>query len=144
MAVRIDAVDEPSDEVLVALNALLPQLNPAIVPPDRHRLARLVADPAVTLLVGKDGDAIVGTATVIAYTSPAWTKARIEDVVVDQSARGQGVGRALVDACIELAGARGCTIVELQSKRSRVEANRLYQEMGFELRDSNFYRMTLR
>jgi len=144
VAVRIETVAEPSDEVLVALNALLPQLNPAIVPPDRHRLARLVADPAVTLLVAKDGDAIVGTATVIAYTSPAWTKARIEDVVVDQSARGQGVGRALVDACIEVARARSCTIVELQSKRSRVEANRLYQEMGFELRDSNFYRMTLR
>ena len=144
MAVRIDAVDEPSDEVCVALAALLPQLNPAIVPPDRQRLAKLIADPAVSLLVARDGDTIVGTATVIVYTSPAWTKARIEDVVVDQSARGQGVGRALVDACIEIARGKGCTIVELQSKRSRVEANRLYQEMGFELRDSNFYRLTLR
>jgi len=144
VAVRIDAVDEPSDEVRVALAALLPQLNPAIVPPDRQRLAKLIADPAVSLLVARDGDTIVGTATVIVYTSPAWTKARIEDVVVDQSARGQGVGRALVDACIEIARGKGCTIVELQSKRSRVEANRLYQEMGFELRDSNFYRLTLR
>ena len=50
----------------------------------------------------------------------------------------------MVDACIEIARQQGCMIVELQSKRSRVEANRLYQEMGFELRDSNFYRMTLR
>lgn len=140
---RIEAVDEPSDEVRKALAGLLPQLNPAIVPPDAGRLAKLISDPAVKLLVARDADSIVGTATVIVYTSPAWTKARIEDVVVDQSARGQGVGRALVDACIEIARGRGCTIVELQSKRSRVEANRLYQEMGFELRDSNFYRLKL-
>ena len=144
MAVRIAVVDEPTDEVRAALATLLPQLNPAIVPPDAGRLAKLTADPAVKLLVARDGESIVGTATVIVYTSPAWTKARIEDVVVDQGARGKGVGRAVVDACIEIARQQGCMIVELQSKRSRVEANRLYQEMGFELRDSNFYRMTLR
>lgn len=144
MAVRIGIVDQPSDEVRTALAALLPQLNPAIVPPDNTRLSKLISDPAVKLLVARDGESIVGTATVIVYTSPAWTKARIEDVVVDQSARGKGVGRALVEACIEIARERGCAIVELQSKRSRVEANQLYQEMGFELRDSNFYRKTLR
>ena len=143
MAVRIGIVDQPSDEVRTALAALLPQLNAAIVPPDNTRLSKLISDPAVKLLVARDGESIVGTATVIVYTSPAWTKARIEDVVVDQSARGKGVGRALVEACIEIARERGCVIVELQSKRSRVEANQLYQEMGFELRDSNFYRKTL-
>jgi len=141
---RIDVVDEPDDEVREALAALLPQLNPAIVPPDTARLAKLLADPAVKLLIARDGSAIVGTATVIVYTSTAWTKARIEDVVVDHAARGKGLGRALVEACIEVARGKGCTIVELQSKRSRVEANRLYLEMGFELRDSNFYRMRLR
>jgi len=142
--VRIEVAEQPSKELEAALAELLPQLNPAIVSPDAARLAKLITDPAVKLLVARDGDSIVGTATVIVYTSPAWTKARIEDVVVDQSARGQGVGRALVDACVEIARERGCTIVELQSKRSRVEANRLYQDMGFELRDSNFYRLPLR
>ena len=143
MAVRIEVVEQPSKELEAALAGLLPQLNPAIRPPDAGRLAKLLADPAVRLLVAREGDTIAGTATVIVYTSPAWTKARIEDVVVDQSARGKGVGRALVDACIAIARERGCAIVELQSKRSRVEANRLYLEMGFELRDSNFYRLKL-
>jgi GNAT superfamily N-acetyltransferase len=86
----------------------------------------------------------VGTAAVVVYTTPIWVKARIEDVVVDQAARGHGVGEALVKACIEVARTRGAGIVELQSARSREAANRLYPRLGFELRDSNVYRLNLR
>ena len=106
-------------------------------------LAALLADPASTLLIAKEGAAIVGTATVIVYTSPAWVKARIEDVVVDQSARGRGVGEALVRACLSVARKRGASVAELQSARRREAANRLYPRMGFELRETNVYRITL-
>jgi ribosomal protein S18 acetylase RimI-like enzyme len=71
-------------------------------------------------------------------------ESRLEDVVVDESARGRGVGEALVKECIEVARSRGAAIVELQTARSRAAANRLYERMGFERRDSNPYRMTLR
>jgi ribosomal protein S18 acetylase RimI-like enzyme len=81
---------------------------------------------------------------VVVYTTPIWVKARIEDVVVDQTAREQGVGEALVRECIEMARRRGAGIVELQSARSREAANRLYPRLGFELRDSNVYRLNLR
>ena len=139
----IEAAGEATEEVRKALAALLPQLNPSITPPDDERMRKLLADPGVTLLVARDDDRIVGTATVIVYTSPAWTKARIEDVVVDGAARGRGIGEALVVACIEHGRRRGATLVELQSRQSRVEANRLYQRMGFRLVDSNLYRMSL-
>jgi ribosomal protein S18 acetylase RimI-like enzyme len=143
MTVRIEAA-EATPELRDALAALLPQLNPLLPIPSLDHLAAVVADPATTLLVARDGPLIVGTAAVVVYTTPIWVKARIEDVVVDQAARGRGVGEALVKACIEVARTREAGIVELQSARSREAANRLYPRLGFELRDSNVYRLTLR
>lgn len=144
MSIRIEAAAEATPALRDALAALLPQLNPSLPIPSLDHLAAVVADPAATLLVARDGPQIVGTAAVIVYTTPIWVKARIEDVVVDEAARGRGVGEALVKACIEVARGRGAGIVELQSARSREAANRLYPRLGFELRDSNVYRLSLR
>ena len=143
MTLNIEAATEVNAELERALAVLLPQLNPALAMPSRAHLAALLADPASTLLIAKEGAAIVGTATVLVYTSPAWVKARIEDVVVDQNARGRGVGEALVRECLNVARKRGASVAELQSARRRQAANRLYPRMGFELRDSNVYRITL-
>jgi len=143
VTLRIEAATEPTAELERAMGALLPQLNPSLAGPSRAQLTALLADPAITLLVASDEGAIVATATVIVYTTPAWVKARIEDVVVDENARGRGIGEALVKRCIEVARARGARVVELQSARRREVANRLYPRMGFELRESNVYRMTL-
>jgi GNAT superfamily N-acetyltransferase len=131
MTVRIEAVTEATPELRNALAMLLRQLNPSLPVPSLEHLAAMMADPAATLLVARDGPRIVGVATVVVYTTPIWLKARIEDVVVDQAARGRGVGEALVRECIEVA-------------RLREAANRLYPRLGFELRDSNVYRLTLR
>jgi ribosomal protein S18 acetylase RimI-like enzyme len=144
VTVRIEAATEATAELRGALAALLPQLNPALPIPSLDHLAAVVADPATTLLIARDGAAIVGAAAVVVYVTPIWRKARIEDVVVDQAARGRGVGEALVKECIEVARRGGAGIVELQSARSREAANRLYPRLGFALRDSNVYRMTLR
>jgi len=103
--VRIEAVTEATPELHAALARLLPQLNPRLTVPDMDRLRRLVADPAVTLLVARDGDEIVGTTTVIVYTTPFWIKARLDEVVVDGGARGKGVGEALVQASQARGGA---------------------------------------
>lgn len=144
MTVRIEAATEATPELRDALAALLPQLNPALPIPSLDHLAEVVADPATTLLIARDGAAIVGAAAVVVYVTPIWRKARIEDVVVDQAARGRGLGEALVKECIEVARRGGAGIVELQSARSREAANRLYTRLGFALRDSNVYRLTLR
>ena len=140
---RIEAATEATQELLDALTSLLPQLNPQLKPFTMERLSTVIGDPATTLLVVRDDGRIVGVAAVLVYATPAFVKARIEDVVVDEHARGKGVGEALVRRCLEVARERGAEIVELQSARWREVANRLYPRLGFELRESNLYRLNL-
>src|SRR5713101_4977931 len=140
---RIEAVTKVTSEIHDALSRLLPQLNPRLVLPGRERLERLIEDPDVVLLVAREGTQIVGTTTVIVYTTPFWIKARLDEVVVDESARGKGVGAALVKASSDLAREKGVEVVELQSGVQREEANRLYPRMGFKLRETNVYRIVL-
>src|SRR5260370_34947748 len=123
---------------------LLPQLNPSLPIPSLEHLAAMMADPAATLLIARDGPLILGTAAVVVYVTPIWVKARIEDVGVGQAARGRGRGEALVRACIDVARGRGAGVVELQSARSREVANRLNPRLASEHRDSNFYRLNRR
>jgi ribosomal protein S18 acetylase RimI-like enzyme len=70
-------------------------------------------------------------------------KAWIEDVVVDDAARGHGVGEALNLAAIEESRKRGAKNVSLTSRSSREAANRLYQRLGFEPYETNLYRFVL-
>jgi ribosomal protein S18 acetylase RimI-like enzyme len=141
--VQIVPATDVTSELERAMGSLMPQLNPALVAPTHAELAAVLADPAATLLVAVADEAIVAIATVIVYTTPVWVKARIEDVVVDEAARGHGVGEALVRECLNVARKRGAQVVELQSARRREVANRLYPRIGFEKRESNVYRMTL-
>jgi GNAT superfamily N-acetyltransferase len=128
-----------------ALAHLLPQLNPTLPVPDIARLRRLIADPAVTLLIARDGEEIVGTTTVIVYTTPFWIKARLDEVVVDAAARGKGVGEALVRAALEIGREQGAQVAELQSGRGqqRDAAHRLYDRLGFKIRDTDVMRIVL-
>lgn len=142
---RVEAVTEASPELHAALARLLPQLNASLPVPDMARLERLIADPGVTLLVAKDGDEIVGTTTVIVYTTPFWIKARLDEVVVDASVRGKGVGEALVKAALDVGRDKGAQVAELQSGRgaNRDAAHRLYERLGFAIRDSDVMRIVL-
>jgi GNAT superfamily N-acetyltransferase len=143
VGLHIEAATDVTPELEEALALLLPQLNPKIQAPTANRLRELIASESVTLLIASDDAAIVGTATVILYKTPAWNKALVEDVVVDEAARGRGAGEALVRACIDFARKSGAQMVELQSASFREAANRLYPRLGFERRDTNFYRLTL-
>ena len=141
--VRIETVTEATLEVHAALAHLLPQLNSELPVPTPARLQALVRDPAVTLLLARDGHDFVGTATVIVYTTPFWIKARLDEVVVDEAARGKGVGAALVSAALDVGRQKGAQVAELQSGVWRGAANRLYPRMGFKLRETNVYRIVL-
>lgn len=145
VTVRIEAVSAVSPELHASLAQLLPQLNPKLTVPDIGRLQRLVADPAVTLLIAKEGDEIVGTTTVIVYTTPFWIKARLDEVVVDSNARGRGVGEALINAALDVGRQKGAQVAELQSGRgeNRQAAHRLYERLGFKIRDSDVMRIVL-
>lgn len=97
---------------------------------------------SVLFLATIDGS-IVGSLTLALYAIPTGLKAWIEDVVVDEAASGQGIGEALNQAAIEEARRRGSKDVSLTSRPSREAANRLYQRIGFERRETNVYRYKL-
>jgi len=100
------------------------------------------SDDTVLFVARVDG-VILGSLTLAFYRIPTGTKAWIEDVVVDTDARGHGVGELLNRAALDEARARGAKDVSLTSRPSREAANRLYQRIGFEPRDTNVYRYTL-
>jgi len=140
----VEAVEQVTPELVGAFDRLIPQLSRSSPPPDAERLGEIVASPACTLLVARDrAGTIVGSLTLVVFPIPTGTRAWIEDVVVDEAARGSGVGAALNQAALDHARSRGAKTVDLTSRPSREAANRLYQRLGFEPRETNVYRLTL-
>jgi ribosomal protein S18 acetylase RimI-like enzyme len=144
------AVAESVDGALQAAVArLIPQLSRSSAPPTLDQLRRIVDDPATTLLVatdiaepGADG-VVVGMLTLAIFMLPTGLRAWIEDVVVDDEARGAGVASALVLAALEQADGQGARTVDLTSRPDLEAANRLYLRLGFDRRETNVYRRTL-
>jgi len=129
-----------TDEVVAAFARLVPQLSATTAPPGRNALEEIVGSPAVTVLIARAGGTIVGTLTLAMFPIPTGFRAWIEDVVVDEAARGRGIGEALTTEAIGLARAAGAKTVDLTSRRSRKAAGRLYERAGFEERDTRVYR----
>jgi ribosomal protein S18 acetylase RimI-like enzyme len=141
VSATIEIVEQPTDEVVEALRRLVPQLSSA-TPPDAAEVALMIAGDS-TLFVARVDGAIVGCLTLVFYRIPTGLKAWIEDVVVDEAARGHGVGEALNLAALDEARRRGAKYVTLTSRPGRSAANRLYQRIGFAARDTMVYRYYL-
>ena len=144
--VLIERVFEVTDELVAIMARLMPQLSSTAIAPDRAALEEVVASSSSSLYVARldsRQDEIVGTITLVIYRIPSGLHAVIEDVIVDESARGHGVGYALVSKVVEVARSRGARHVNLTSRSARVAANRLYQKAGFYIRDTNVYRLDL-
>ena len=142
--VSVTEAAEVTDDLVEAFVRLIPQLSSSSAPTDRTGLAAIVDSEASILFVARDPDGwIVGSLTLAVFRIPTGVRAWIEDVVVDDAARGAGVGEALVAAAIARAGAVGAKTVDLTSRPSRDAANRLYVRLGFEERTTNVYRFSL-
>lgn len=141
MTATIEIVDHPTAELVEAMARLLPQLSSA-PPPDSAALETIMSGGSTVFVARVDGR-IVGSLTLVLYRIPTGLKAWIEDVVVDESARGHGVGEALSLAALDEARRQGAKAVSLTSRPSRQAANRLYQRIGFSPRDTNVYRYDL-
>jgi len=139
----VEPVAQITDEVVAAFERLLPQLSSS-ARVHRQLLEQLVDHDATVLFLGRLDGQIVGATTLVTYPIPTGWRAHIDDVVVDTSARGHGVGEALVSAALTEARARGVRTVDLTSRPSRDAAIRLYQRLGFIVRDSHVYRYTAR
>jgi ribosomal protein S18 acetylase RimI-like enzyme len=137
---KIEQVTETNQDLYVAFQRLLPQLTDNHPAPSRKDLAALVASGDSILFIARTEEGqIQGAACVTIYRVPTGLRAVIEDVIVDESARGQGLGESLVRHALEAARSRGAPAVTLTSNPRREAANRLYQRMGFKLRHTNAY-----
>ena len=143
MTVEVVEASEVDDDLVQGFARLVPQLSSSSPPPSAEALAEIVASPHSVLFLARLDGRLVGSLTLALYRIPTGLKAWIEDVVVDGSARGMGVGEALNVAAIEEARRRGAKHVSLTSRAARETANRLYQRLGFDRYETNVYRLTL-
>ena len=145
VGIVVSEATETSDELVAAFADLIPQLSSSNPPPTADEVAAMVASQASVVLVARDGanGPIVGSLTLALFRIPTGVRAWIEDVVVDSSMRGRGVGEALTAHALDRARAGGARTVDLTSRPSREAANRLYQRMGFTERSTNVYRYSL-
>lgn len=138
-------VVEVDDELISAFERLTPQLSSSSPAPGPDELAAIVASPATVLFIARNIDSgdIVGSLTLALFRIPTGLRAWIEDVVVDDAARGQGIGAALNHAALDRARSEGAKTVDLTSRPTREIANRLYRRLGFQQRETNVYRYNL-
>ena len=148
VSISVRAATEVDDGLVEAFSRLIPQLSSSSPPPTAAELLSIIDNPNSVLFIAElDGDddvrSVVGSLTLAFYRIPTGLKAWIEDVVVDESARGLGVGEALNVAAIDESRQRGAKNVSLTSRSSREAANRLYQRLGLEPYETNLYRFGL-
>ena len=140
---QVEILTKTTDEAVEALARLLPQLSRSAARLDQQGLARIVDSEASTLLIARSDGVITGMLTLIIFDIPTGRRAWIEDVVVDEAAGRQGIGTALTLEAIRIARESGVRTVDLSSRPARVAAGRLYEKLGFHIRDTRMYRFAL-
>lgn len=132
-------------EDLESINDLLAQLSDSPRQLNEQKLKELIRQPNFFLLaVRTANDNIVGMASLVVYETLMGRIGVIEDVVVDQNHSGRDIAECLmIVELIKTARKLNVHCVDLTSHPDRMVANKLYQKLGFQKRDSNFYRLTL-
>jgi len=142
----IDIVSNLTDEIYNSICRLILLLGVHKKVPTYDEIVALVDSEVSKLLIARypDKDSeIVGILTISIYRVPTGVRSIVEDFVVDVALRRRGIASALMFAAIDIARDAGANGVALTSNPQRVEANLLYQKMGFEKRETNayFYRL---
>jgi ribosomal protein S18 acetylase RimI-like enzyme len=140
VTIAVEILDEATDEVVEAFGRLLPQLSSSAKPLDAAAIAALASSPETTVLLARSDGEIVGSLSLVLFRIPTGLRAWIEDVVVDEAARGQGIGAVLTQEALRLAREAGVRTVDLSTRPSRLAAGRLYEREGFKQRDTRVYR----
>ena len=141
--VEIIEPDSLKTEYLLGVNRLLCQLSATANPMSYDQFKRLISSTTSHFYIAKDNDIVIGMCTLAVYDTPTGRKAWIEDVVVESDARGMGLGRMLVKHAIQQAHRYAPVTLMLTSRPSRIAANKLYQDMGFESKETNVYKKIL-
>ncbi len=140
---KIYRITDYTADVAEAFARLLPQLSASAQTPTTEQIAALLNNPNTHLFVASKEGAIVGMLSLVVVDIPTGRKAWIEDVVVDEAARGLRIGAALVKRAKVEAAALGAQKVYLTSNPSRKAAHALYLKCGFEKYDTTVFRSIL-
>ena len=142
--IRVEQVKVVNTEIVQAIQYLFPQLTQFSPIPDEQALQNIVNSQTTSLWIARNIDGeIIAMLSLAIYRTTTGIHAWIEDVVVDQKARRQGVASLLTQAALEFAQQNGAKAVSLTSRPEREAANQLYQKLGFELVNTNLYRKNL-
>jgi len=106
-------------------------------------LEELLADESAIMMVVKDGERIVGMATLYIIPKIGKKNGLLEDVIISAEYRGQGLGERLVREVLTIAKAQGLASITLTSNPVRVAAHKLYEKVGFVKKDSEVLRISL-
>ena len=139
---EIIQVFQITPDIVIAFERLVPQLTDNHPPPTESDLNYLISSDATKLLVARETDvseSIVGALTLVIYRVPTGVRARVEDVIVERTMRGKGIGESLVERALEMAKSAGADGVALTSNPRRQAANRLYRRLGFKRWETNLY-----
>ncbi|NLD69053.1 MAG: GNAT family N-acetyltransferase [Limnobacter sp.] len=132
-----EAADLPAIVGLLAddpLGAARERLESPLPPGYRAAFDAIARDPNNELLVAVSDGAVVGVLQLTfipGMTYQGGWRALIEAVRVAAPMRSQGVGRSLFERAIRRARERGCVLVQLTTDRSRPDALRFYERLGF-------------
>ena len=137
--IRIHVAESLTDDDLAAIERLLPQLSSSATF-DRARVVAMLEHDGTDLILARANGRLVGMATLASFPLPSGLRGHLDDVVVDQSLRGRGIARLLLEAVIELARERRLRTLDLTSRPKRESAIRLYEAVGFQRRDSMLMR----
>jgi GNAT superfamily N-acetyltransferase len=102
--------------------------------PYETAFAAIDSDPAHVLVVATDGIDVVATMQLSCIPGLARRgalRAQVEAVRVAASHRSRGLGAAMFDWVIDEARRRGCSIVQLTTDKTRADAHRFYERLGF-------------
>ncbi len=147
LEIEITLATELTEDLFEACQRLVPQLTHNNPPPTKQQLAQMLASPVSFLFFAKHpdyGDEIIGMATLVLYHVPTGLRGYVEDIVVDEKARGKRIGEILTRACLDHAIKAGAPQVMLTCNPGRRSANQMYVRMGFELRKTNVYRYSFK
>lgn len=132
-----------TSRILDAFGKLIPQLCANCKLPTKNDLEAIVNCNNTLIFIAEENNIILGTLTLVLNKIPTGDKAWIEDVVVDDAARGKGVGKSLIKFVVDYSANKNIKSINLTSSPERIAANKLYQKLGFVLRETNVYRLTM-
>jgi len=95
----------------------------------------------IIFVTARDGEKIVGMASIYVATKFGKKTGFVEDVVVSERYRGQGLGQRIMETAIEEAKIERVTQLYLTSRPERVAAHKLYEKLGFVMKKTDVFKL---